>query len=87
MIEKQLARDELIGLKVKIINCTDPSWNDKEGIIIDETKNILKISIDNKVKMIAKKTASFEFIYKGQKVIINGDKINYRPENRIKKIR
>ena len=40
-----------------------------------------------KKKMIAKKTATFEFDYGGKKITLDGSKIAYRPENRIKKIR
>ena len=43
--------------------------------------------IDDQHKMIAKKTASFEFEYHGKKMILDGSKIAYRPEDRIKKVR
>ena len=87
MDEKNLSRDELIGLHVKIKNCTDPNWNEKQGLIIDETKNTFLIEIEKKQKRIAKKTASFEFEKNGKKITIKGLKINYRPEDRIKKIK
>jgi ribonuclease P protein subunit POP4 len=87
MNEKTLARDELIGLHVKIKDCKDPSWIGKSGIIIDETKNTFLIEIDDEKKKIAKNIASFEFKYKGKNITINGSKIAFRPEDRIKKIR
>ena len=87
MNEKTLARDELIGLNVKIINCKDPCWIGKSGKIIDETKNTFLIEIDDKKKRIAKYIASFEIEYKGKKITITGSKIAYRPEDRIKKVR
>ena len=87
MNEKTLARDELIGLHIKITDCKDPSWIGKSGKIIDETKNTFLIEIDDKKKKIAKKIASFEFDYKGKKIKINGSKIAFRPEERIKKVR
>jgi len=87
MNRKKLARDELIGLNIKIKECTDPTWLGKEGHVIDETKNTFLIKIDNDNKRIAKKTAFFEFTYNDEKIIIPGSQIMYRPEERIKKIR
>ena len=87
MNEKTLAREELIGLHVKIKDCKDPKWIGKSGIILDETKNTFLLEINNQKKRIAKNIASFEFIYEGKKIEINGSKIAFRPEDRIKKVR
>ena len=87
MNEKKLAREELIGLKVKIKECKDTSWIGKSGLILDETKNTFLIKIDDKQKKIAKNIATFEFDYEGKKLLLNGSKIAYRPEDRIKKVR
>lgn len=87
MNEKKLAREELIGLKVKIKECKDKRWIGKSGFIIDETKNTFLIKVDNQQKTIAKNIAIFEFEHEGEKVILDGSKIAYRPEDRIKKIR
>jgi RNase P/RNase MRP subunit p29 len=86
--KKDLARDEIIGLPVTIKKCTDPEWKGESGIVIDETKNTFLIRVkNNEIKRIAKKIATFEFTVDEEKVIINGAKIAYRPEERIKKIR
>jgi len=87
MNEKNLAREELIGLHVKIKDCKDPSLIKQSGLIIFETKNTLHVEIKNKKKIIVKKTAIFEFEYAGNKITLDGSKIAYRPEDRIKKIR
>ena len=87
MDEKILSRSELVGLIVNIVKSTDPEWNGKRGIIIDETKNTFKIKIDDIKKVIAKKTAVFEFETKEKKIKIEGSKILFRPEDRIKKVR
>ncbi len=87
MDKKNLARDELIGLKVKVIKCTDPKWEGKRGIILDESKNTFLLETDGKQKRIAKKSATFEFVYHDKKICLNGADINYRPEDRIKKVR
>ena len=54
---------------------------------MDETKNTFLLEINNQKKRIAKNIASFEFIYEGKKIEINGSKIAFRPEDRIKKVR
>jgi ribonuclease P protein subunit POP4 len=87
MNEKTLARDELIGLHVKIKDCKDPSWIGQSGLILNETKNTFLMEIKNEKKTIAKKTAIFEFEYGGEKITLDGSKIVYKPENRIKKTR
>ncbi len=87
MDEKTLSREEFIGLKVKILECTDTTWIGESGYIIDETKNTFIIEIKNRKKIIAKKTAKFEFTINGEKININGEKIVFRHEDRIKKIR
>ena len=88
MNRKDLARDEIIGLPVNIKKCTDPEWEGKSGVVIDETKNTFLVRIqNNKNKRIAKKIATFEFKVNEEKIVINGAKIAYRPEERIKKIR
>ncbi len=87
MIKNIIVKDELIGRKVKIKDSLDPNWNGVSGITIDETKNTFLIEVNGKKKRIAKKTASFEFEYKGKKTIIEGSRLAYRPEDRIKKSR
>ena len=60
MDKKKLAREELIGLHVKIKECKDPSWIGKSGVILDETKNTFLLEIDDQKKTIPKNIASFE---------------------------
>jgi len=87
MDEKTLAKEELIGLQVTIKECTDPGWIDTFGRIIDETKHTFLIEVDNKHRRIAKHIATFEFDYHKEKIRIQGSKLTYRPEDRIKKVR
>ena len=87
MNEKNLGKDEFIGLHVKILDCKDPNWKGQNGLIVDETKNTFLIKTNHGNKKIAKKTAIFEFEYDDEKIIIDGKKIAYRPEDRIKKVR
>ena len=84
---KSFGKDEFIGLNVKIRECSDPKWIGKSGQIINETKNTFLIDIDNREKTIAKNIAIFEFEIDGEKISLDGSKIMFRPENRIKKVR
>jgi ribonuclease P protein subunit POP4 len=87
MEPEPILSDELIGRTVTIIECTDPSWVNQSGLIIDETKHTFLIEIQNKQKRIAKQTATFAFEYHGKKTIVKGSRLMYRPEERIKKTR
>jgi len=87
MDEKTLARDELIGRRVTIRESTDPTLDNKSGLIIDETKNTFLIEIENKEKKVGKNIAKFEFEQDGKKILLNGSKLIFRPEDRIKKVR
>ena len=87
MIKKEFAREELIGLHVKIKECKDPNWIGISGLVIDETKNAFYLEIEDQKKMIVKNIAIFEFNDGGKKITLDGSKIAYRPEDRIKKTR
>ena len=81
-----LVHHEFIGLKVQVSGENNKSLNLK-GIIIDETKNTIKIEgIDNAERVIPKKGSVFVFeIPNGEKIEIDGDILSIRPEDRIKK--
>jgi len=82
-MSKNFLRQEFIGLKAKVLTSRDPSLKGIEGIIIDETKNMLIIETNKGIKKIAKDIATFEIAGN----IVNGKKIKYRPEERIGKIK
>ncbi|MBN1861949.1 MAG: ribonuclease P protein subunit [Candidatus Thermoplasmatota archaeon] len=87
MEPETIAKDELIGRTVTILECTDPAWVNQTGVIIDETQHTFLIEIQNKHKRIAKQTATFAFEYHDTKTIVKGTRLVYRPEDRIKKTR
>ena len=87
MEHEPIISDELIGRMITIVDCTDPSWMNLSGLIIDETKHTFLIEIEKKQKRIGKKTATFAFEYHNKKTIVKGTRLVYRPEERIKKIR
>ena len=87
MEHETITSDELIGRTVTIIECTDPSWINQTGRIIDETQHTFLIQTETKQKRIATQTATFAFEYHGKKTIVKGSQLVYRPEERIKKAR
>ena len=60
-MSKNFLRQEFIGLKAKVIASKDPSIEGIEGIIIDETKNMLIIETSKGIKKIAKETGGQYF--------------------------
>ena len=77
---------ELIGLDLKIIDCTNHDLIDKEGRIVYETKNMLFIEIDDTIKKIPKSIVILEFLIDGKRCIVDGKDIIGRPEDRIRRL-
>ncbi len=82
---KNILLCEFINLHVKVINSSDPYQLGIEGIVIDETKNLLIIDTGTEIKKIVKNISVFKFIFKKKSFIVNGKDINYRPHERIEK--
>ena len=80
-----LLRNELIGLKIEIIDSKNKSLIGLKGKIIDETKNIILIKQDNKIKRIIKNQVTMKIYLDNKKVEIDGKLLVSRPEDRIKK--
>jgi len=82
-----LIKDELIGRNVTISTCTDPTMEQMQGVILDETKHMFLIESQGKQRWIAKNIATFIFPVHHKNIPINGSKLRYRPEERVKKAR
>ena len=80
--KKRLARSELIGLDVKIVESENQFNRGIKGKIIDETKNMFEIKTKEARKKIIKSQCVFDF--REQKMQINGKSLSSRPEKRIK---
>lgn len=87
MNEQTIVKEEFIGSTVTIPQCTDPTWVGALGVILDETKHTFLIEIENKQKRLAKHIAFFEFNQNGKKIQVDGARLGFRPEDRIKKAR
>lgn len=83
MITKQnIMMHEMIGLKVRV---SSPNFRKKVlGKIVDETKNMFTIQANEKEIKVAKKKGIFEFFLGDEVVEVQGDKIMYAPQQRIK---
>ena len=77
-------RSELIGQDVEVISPHEASFT---GVVVDETKNTFTIRRLGREVMVPKDHHEFHFTYQGEKVLLQGSEIQYRPEDRIKKIR
>lgn len=75
-------KHEFIGLPIRITEAPDPTLQNVEGTIIDETKNTFVIRNDG-TKRVPKRHLCFEI----DGVAVRGDDIAYRPEDRIRKIK
>lgn len=80
-----LLAHELIGLWAKVVKSTDPNKEGLAGIIIDETKNTIKIETKKGIKMLPKKEIVLEVkLPSGEKTCIDCKQIMFRPEDRTK---
>ncbi|RLG70354.1 MAG: ribonuclease P protein subunit [Candidatus Iainarchaeum archaeon] len=76
---------ELIGLRAKVVKSTDKSREGIEGIIIDETKNTIKIESNKREEILPKKEVTLQIeLPSGEKTIVKCEKIMFRPEDRTK---
>lgn len=87
MKQKDLLKIEFIGLEIEVINSKNHSLNGLKGVVVDETKNTLIIETDKGLKSLLKSQINFGFSYDQKKYIVDGTKICFRPEERIKKIK
>lgn len=83
---KNLIRHELINLKIRIKDSTDPTQKGLKGKIIDETYNTFKLETKKGEKVVPKRNCIFIFALPNkQKVQVEGHLLVGRPEDRIKK--
>ncbi len=82
---RNIVINELIGLRVKVIDSLDRKQKGLSGLVIDETKNTLKVFDGKGVRSVIKKTSTFAFSVSKKKYIVRGEEINFRPYDRIEK--
>jgi len=82
--KRDVMRSELIGLEVEVRSSGQGVFT---GTVVDETKNTFTIRREGREVMVRKDRNEFQFTYQGEKVLLQGSEIQFRPEDRIKKIR
>lgn len=82
--KKNILCHEIVGLKAQVVDSPDKNKKGLSGIIVDETKNIFMIDANGTEKKVPKKEAVFEFTIGNEKAIVEGKKICFRPEDRVK---
>ncbi|MHA1533068.1 MAG: ribonuclease P protein component 1 [Candidatus Heimdallarchaeota archaeon] len=87
---ENIHRHELIGLKIEIIQSTDKQMMGMNGLVVDETKNLLTIDsskTDSNRVRIPKKDCVFRFsLPYGEQVDVYGRLLKLKPENRLKNV-
>jgi len=82
-----IAKGELIGLNLKIIESKNQDLVGLQGKVIDETKNMLTIETKKGIKKIIKSEIKMRLNVKGKEFDVDGKILVRRPEDRIKKVR
>ena len=77
---------ELIGLPTIVQLAADKSLTGLKGTIRDEAKNILRIESDGRILTLPKRGTSLQVeLPDGGKLLLQGDHIRFRPEDRVKR--
>ncbi|MCX8174210.1 MAG: ribonuclease P protein subunit [Thermoplasmata archaeon] len=82
---KRWLKHEFIGHEIEIVSAPQKSLAGIRGVVVDETKNMLVIHVEGEDMKIQKKNLLFRILPENQ--VIDGNRIMFRPEDRIKKIR
>ncbi len=88
---KQLGKAELIGRRCKVASANDANIVGMQGDVIDETLHTLTLRLDgpgSRHVQLAKSGAVFSFMgSQGDWIDIEGRAIEFRPEDRPKKVK
>ncbi|MBN2458013.1 ribonuclease P protein subunit [Candidatus Woesearchaeota archaeon] len=79
-----ILKRELVGLEIRVVKSDNPSLACITGRIVDESRNTLIVYDGKKTRKLIKAQITFETVFKGKKIIIDGKNIIRKPEDRIK---
>ena len=77
-------KKEIIGSEVRVAESSNIHNIGMEGVVINETKNMLIIKTKHGEKKMIKRQNKFELRKEGKVFLINGRLIEKRPEERIR---
>ena len=86
-MSKNILKSEFIGKELSVVEADNKSLIGISGEIVDETKNSFAVRSASGVKMLLKSQITFVVENDGKKIKIEGKKLCFRPEERVKKIR
>lgn len=85
---KAVARGELIGLPATVVESADRGLAGLSGEVVDETLRTISLRrADGRVVRVGKRESTFEFATPRGSVRVAGAAIEFRPEDRTKKVR
>lgn len=70
-----------IGRTLTVTSSTDPTLLGRSGLVLDESKNTLTLLEGEQTVVLSK--SSIQFNIDNTTVVVNGAKVNQRPEDRI----
>lgn len=70
-----------IGRTLTVTSSTDPTLQGRSGLVLDESKNTLTLLEGEQTVVLNK--SSIQFNIDNTAVVVNGAKVNQRPEDRI----
>ena len=70
-----------IGRTLTVATSTDPTLSDRQGIVLDETKNTLTLMEGEHTVVLNKNSIAFNI--DNSDVVVQGAMVNQRPEDRI----
>ena len=82
---RHIARYELIGLEVEVIDSKNKSNIGIKGNILDETKHTIVVEHKNKRKRLLKNNITLKIKKNNQTITLPGKKLSGRPKERITK--
>jgi ribonuclease P protein subunit POP4 len=84
---REIEVHELIGLSVKVVKAASLDLVGVSGVVVDETKNTLVVQTKSGGKIVPKEGSTFEFQFRGKSELLDGGRICFRPEDRLKKVK
>jgi len=84
MINKEnLFIHEIIGLEATIVKSSNEQTIGISGKVIDETKSMFFLNTKNGIKKIPKENAEWKFSFDKNELIVNGNLLAKRPQERL----
>jgi len=81
---KDFTKGELVGLQAEVVDSENPGLVGIKGRVVDETKSLIILATTTGEKKLIKAQCDFKFIKDGSELLVKGELLDKRPEDRIK---